>query len=54
LIPTVEFPEVDWAGAIFFGVILIVEKLVTIYHANHFVKEYLTKDKEIKPVGYDG
>ncbi len=54
LIPDAEFPNGDPAGAIAFGVILIIEKLITIYHANHFVKEYLTKDKEIKPVGHIG
>lgn len=47
-VPTVDFPDPDISGAIFLGVILIFEKLVTVYHANHFVKEYLTKDKEIK------
>lgn len=54
LIPDADFPEVDPAAAITFGVILIIEKLITIYHANHFVKEYLTKEKEIKPVGHIG
>ena len=48
LIPDAEFPEADPAGVIVFGVILIIEKLITIYHANHFVKEYLTIDKEIR------
>jgi hypothetical protein len=49
LVPTVDYPDPDIGSAIFFGVILIFEKLVTVYHANHFVKEYLTKDKHIKP-----
>jgi hypothetical protein len=54
LIPDAEFPDGAPDAAIFFGVILIFEKLITIYHANHFIKEYLTKDKEIKPVGHIG
>ncbi len=51
LIPTVEFPEPDYVGAGIFSVILLVEKLITIYHANHFIREYLTKEKDIKPAG---
>jgi hypothetical protein len=51
LIPDADFPEGDPGAALSFGVILIIEKLITIYHANHFVKEFLTKDKEIKPDG---
>ncbi len=54
LIPDAEFPDGDFGSAIVFGVILVIEKLITIYHANHFVKEYLTKDKEIMPVGHGG
>lgn len=50
LIPDADFPDGDPASALVFGVILIIEKLVTIYHAKHFVKEFLTKDKEIGPV----
>ena len=54
LIPTADFPAGDPTAAIVLGVILIIEKLITIYHANHFVKEYLTKDKEIKATGAVG
>ena len=49
LLPSPEFPEPDYAGAIGIGVILVIEKLITIYHANHFIREYLTKEKVIKP-----
>jgi len=31
----------EWAVAGIFGVLLAVEKAITVYHANHFVKEYL-------------
>ncbi len=51
LIPTLEYPQPDYAGAIGIGVILVIEKLITIYHANHFIREYLTKEKVIKPAG---
>ncbi len=37
-------------GTIFFGIILIIEKLYTVYHAKHWVKEYLPVDKEIQPL----
>lgn len=36
-------------GAIIFGLLLFIEKAITVYHANHFVKEYLTKDRVIRP-----
>jgi hypothetical protein len=31
------------------GAILGFEKLLTIYHSNHFIKEYIPIDKVIKP-----
>lgn len=49
LIPTPEFPEPAMADALFIGVILVIEKLITIYHAYHFVSEYLPRDKAPKP-----
>jgi hypothetical protein len=30
---------------LFFGAILVVEKLITIYHAKHFIKEYIPAEK---------
>lgn len=41
LIPTSAFPNGDIATAGFFAVLLCIEKAITIYHANHFIKEYL-------------
>lgn len=35
---------------VFFGAVLGFEKLMTVYHSNHFIKEYIPKDKVIKPV----
>lgn len=34
---------------IFLGVVLTVEKMGTIYHANHFVKEFIPEDKNVQP-----
>jgi hypothetical protein len=41
LIPTSNSPNGDLALAAWFAVFLAIEKAITVYHANHFVKEYL-------------
>jgi hypothetical protein len=33
-----------------FAILLVIEKAITVYHSNHFVKEFIPKDKEIKPI----
>jgi hypothetical protein len=33
-----------------FAVFLGLEKMITIYHSNHFIKEYIPKEKEIRPI----
>lgn len=45
LIPTSAFPNGDIATASVFAVLLLMEKSITVYHANHFVKEYLPVDR---------
>lgn len=35
---------------VFFGIILALEKVISVYHSNHFLKEYLPKDRTITPV----
>lgn len=35
---------------IFFAVILVIEKTISVYHSNHYIKEYIPKEKEIKPI----
>jgi hypothetical protein len=35
---------------IFFAVILVLEKLMTVYHSNHFIKEYIPKDRNIEMI----
>lgn len=37
-------------GVIFFSVVLFIEKLYTVFHAKHYVKEYIPVEKEIQPV----
>ncbi len=34
----------------FFTIFLAIEKVITVYHSNHFVKEYIPKEKEIRPI----
>jgi len=35
---------------IFFGLILGLEKLYSVYHAKHYVKEFIPVDKEVRPL----
>jgi len=35
---------------IFFGIILVLEKLYSVYHAKHYVKEYIPVEKDIRPL----
>ena len=41
LIPTSNSPNGDLALSAVFAVLLAIEKAITVYHANHFVKEFL-------------
>jgi hypothetical protein len=45
LIPTDAMPNGDLVTAGVFAAFLLVEKLITVYHANHFVKEFLPVDR---------
>lgn len=45
LIPTSAFPNGDIATAGVFAVLLFFEKGITVYHANHFIKEYLPVER---------
>ena len=43
--------EPESVGAlIIFGIFLVIEKLVSVYHSNHFLREFIPKDKKITPV----
>jgi hypothetical protein len=35
---------------ILFAILLLIEKLISVYHSNHFIKEYIPKEKEIVPL----
>lgn len=35
---------------IFFGFLLVLEKLYSVYHAKHYVKEYIPVEKDIRPL----
>ncbi len=39
-----------WLQVIFFGFMIILEKLYSLYHAKHYVKEYLPVEKDIRPL----
>jgi hypothetical protein len=41
--------EQGWGVAGVMAVLLAVEKLISVYHADHFIKEYLPKATEIEP-----
>lgn len=38
-----------WAGVVIFGVALVIEKLVTIYHAKRYVNEYIPTERPVTP-----
>jgi len=42
--------EGSQGSLIIFTVVLLCEKAITVYHSNHFIKEYITKEKEIKVI----
>ncbi|MHC4700797.1 MAG: hypothetical protein ACYTFQ_09490, partial [Planctomycetota bacterium] len=35
---------------VYFGILLILEKALSVYHSNHFVKEYIPKDRSVQMV----
>jgi hypothetical protein len=35
---------------VFFGLILVLEKLYSVSHAKHYVKEYIPVEKDIRPL----
>jgi hypothetical protein len=37
-------------GFFVFGLVLAMEKAISVYHSNHFVDEYIPKEKEIKAI----
>jgi hypothetical protein len=39
-----------WVSVLMFGAMLIIEKAETIYHAKHYVNEYIPEDENFMPV----
>ena len=50
LIDVVKGAEGSIPAACFLGMSLALEKVITVYHSNHFIKEYISEEKEIEPV----
>ena len=50
LIDTLQGGKDGLGSFVFFSIILALEKVITVYHSNHFIKEYIPKEKEIKPI----
>lgn len=46
----IEGTENSIVGIVIFGIVLIIEKIVTIYHSNHFLKEFIPVDKVVVPL----
>jgi hypothetical protein len=44
-----EKPEA-WVSVLFFGVALLIEKAETIYHAKHYISEYIPEDEKFLPL----
>ena len=38
---------------VFFAITLAIEKALTVYHSNHFIKEFIPKDKRIQVISQD-
>ena len=50
LLDLIKGDEHSTASLITFGIALIIEKVMSVYHSNHFIKEYIPEEKEIKPI----
>lgn len=50
LVDTLQGRKDGFGSFVFFSIILALEKIITVYHSNHFIKEYIPKEKEIKPI----
>jgi hypothetical protein len=50
LIDTTKSVEGSWINFFTFAILLVIEKAISVYHSNHFIKEYIPKEKEIKAI----
>lgn len=44
----------DGGASVVFAILLIIEKAISVYHTDHFIKEYLPADKLAPPYGVGG
>ena len=49
-VDTLQGGKDGFISFVLFSIILALEKVITVYHSNHFIKEYIPKEKEIKPI----
>jgi hypothetical protein len=49
LIDVTKGVEGSWVELFIFGIALVIEKAISVYHANHFIKEFIPKEKDIVP-----
>jgi len=50
LLAALSGAEGGFFPAVFIGVIFALEKVMTVYHSNHFVKEYIPKDRDVQVI----
>lgn len=51
LVATIKGVEGAAVALVIWGIALAIEKAITVYHSNHFVREYIPKEKEIRAIG---
>jgi len=50
LVDALQGGKDGFGSFVLFSIILALEKALTVYHSSHFIKEYIPKEKEIKPI----
>lgn len=48
LVEAINGVEGSGVAFVIFAIVLAIEKAITVYHSNHFIKEYIPVEKEIK------
>jgi hypothetical protein len=50
LIDAVKGIEGSSVDTLIFLLVLVMEKAISVYHSNHFIKEYIPKEKDVQPI----
>ena len=50
LIAALSGAEGGFFPVVFIGIIFALEKVMTVYHSNHFIKEYIPKDRDVQVI----